>query len=76
MESETVHKTVLEQLRNKEFRKKAWNIYYGSAPNRKKFPKNEEMVLQKINERIENIYAWKMELKTKNQLIDDQSSCT
>lgn len=72
MESETVHKTVLEQLRNKEFRKKAWHIYYGSEPDRKNFPKNEEMMLQKIDERIENIHAWKMELKSKNFLLEDQ----
>ena len=67
MEEETVTKTILEQLRNKAYRKKLWDIYWKDRLDLlgSKLDKDETIRLQGINKKIMTIENHKIDLDIK-----------
>ena len=72
MEAETVTKQILEQLRNKEYRKMAWKIYRGA--NHKSDDESESETIQNLDKHIEGINSYKNELESKHRRMSTTSN--
>lgn len=77
MEHETVHRKILQQLGDKEFRAKAWAIYRSDRENAltsKKYEQNEEETLKNLNLKMKRLNMHKQELARKHMILPDLPS--